>query len=180
MSGKRAAALHIPGLTKSMYYINSSNRADTPELVDSRVDENGCVNFSWKTYGTCGLYEIRARGSVNLVNFARDGRPMFGGLSVTCSCPHGEEQQALNRRQTGPLSVCKHAGAALASVVDPQASARNAALRDKRKVELQKTALTEANRSTKMGEFVQENGAPLVYLVVHDKEPQDSGSDWTD
>lgn len=70
---------------------------------------------------------------------------MFGGLSVTCSCPSGKEQQALNKRQTSHLSVCKHAGAALASMVDPQASDQNAALQDKRKAHLQKTALTEEN-----------------------------------
>jgi uncharacterized Zn finger protein len=68
-------------------------------------------------------------------------RRLGGRFSVICSCPDGERQAYVCTR----LSICKHAAAALETVVD-----RDAAVRKKEKMEEdRKKAVAERERKAK-------------------------------
>lgn len=104
----------IPGLTWQAFVAGSWHSAPTPELVRSEVSPSG-VSFEWRAVGSA-VYLITATG--------RAGPP--GGLDVSCSCPDGAKQSAATAT-SGRLHVCKHAAAALQSVLDPAAVAAGAA-----------------------------------------------------
>eukprot|EP00536_Pseudo-nitzschia_multiseries_P011891 jgi/Psemu1/30423/gm1.30423_g len=130
----------IPGLVREAYYEASSRKvATTPTLIksaltkidggkrtgdgigddDSNVDAT-TAHFEWTTTGSLGdFYVIRAIGALK---WARDYRNQFvaQGLEVECTCAHGEKQ-AIISKSLGKIVVCKHASAALASVLDPYA-----------------------------------------------------------
>ena len=74
-------------------------------------------------------------GSVKVIRWGTNDLPVYGGLSVHCSCPDGERQKAASIR--GALHVCKHAAAALDSVIDPGAGTLLQAAAKKRKADLE-------------------------------------------
>eukprot|EP00537_Pseudo-nitzschia_pungens_P010111 CAMPEP_0172391410 /NCGR_PEP_ID=MMETSP1061-20121228/7817_1 /TAXON_ID=37318 /ORGANISM="Pseudo-nitzschia pungens, Strain cf. pungens" /LENGTH=301 /DNA_ID=CAMNT_0013122023 /DNA_START=28 /DNA_END=933 /DNA_ORIENTATION=- len=122
----------IPGLVREAYYEGSSRKAGkTPILIKSIInrtngkqhtgdDDATTVHFEWTTTGSFGdFYVIRAVGEIKWV---QDSRKQFvaQGLEVECTCPNGEKQSII-AKSIGKIVVCKHASAALATVLDPSA-----------------------------------------------------------
>ena len=98
-----------------MFTQGSRHQADVPELLTFEIRE-GAVEAEWRATGS-SVYAVTARGEVR-VSFDERGKPHYDGLKVRCSCPDGERQNASSDR-----SLCKHAFAAIQSVVDPDADA---------------------------------------------------------
>lgn len=116
-----SSQLIIPGLFKEVYVAGSRHSAGAPELIRSNVDDDNTVSFEWKAVGS-SVYTIIAKGSVTIVGWDVHGHPKFDSFEVECSCPDGERQRTISQ-QRGKLYVCKHAKAALDSVVDPNGKA---------------------------------------------------------
>jgi hypothetical protein len=83
------------------------------------------VEFRWKAKGT-SIYSVTAIGKLRYEN------DKFVGLNVDCSCPDGERQKILSRRND-EIIVCKHGAAALKSVEDPDAIVAAAAAAKRQK-----------------------------------------------
>eukprot|EP00961_Rhodomonas_salina_P055163 741063-Rhodomonas_salina.1 len=183
---KRSSAPVIPNLVREAYVCGSSHKAETPELVRSHLKNDGVtVDFQWQAYGT-RVYTVNVRGAVKVswsdARGARD-EAVYGGLQVQCSCPNAKIQ-AKDSSKIKKLIVCKHAYAALESVLDLHATAKMSKVvnREKQQQEQEQEIMADESRSEALAQMVtqqkQQGRAPLVYLVIHDKEPQDSGSDY--
>lgn len=108
----------IPGLVKDAYTAGSRHTAETPQLIKSNIDDIE-FDFEWKASGS-RVYSVIAKGSLVIKDFDSKGKPIFdhNNFHVTCSCPDGSRQREQNCIQPGKLYVCKHAKAALDSVID--------------------------------------------------------------
>ena len=123
----------IPGLIPQAFARGSPNTAPTPQLVRARIDKDtGRFKVEWNAKGS-QVYRVTANGVLRIVAWTEqhDGSalPVFdkGSFHASCDCPDGTRQQRFNERhgQTSgsyvQLRVCKHAAAALESVLDPEA-----------------------------------------------------------
>lgn len=97
--------------------------APTPKLIRSEIGEGSAVNVEWEASGS-STYQVTAKGSVVIASWDKSGNPVFqadptdvGCLRVTCSCPDGQRQR-VSSLSSRKLVVCKHAKAALDSVLD--------------------------------------------------------------
>lgn len=110
----------IPGLSVSAFEKGSRHSAPTPSLVKANIQDNDdVVDFEWRAKGTLGEYVITARGKLTY-GPNHCGDLVYSGLKVVCSCPDGERQNVASMERTR-IVVCKHAAAALQSVLDPTA-----------------------------------------------------------
>jgi hypothetical protein len=105
----------IPGLVRGAYIAGSRHSADTPELIHSKVNGNA-VDFKWEAVGS-SVYTITAKGEVQCTATSH-----AKSLKVVCSCPDGARQELISRKSRELLYVCKHAKAALDSVLDDAAN----------------------------------------------------------
>ena len=80
---------------------------------------------------------MRATGSVKVLSWNDNESPVYGGLSVECTCPDGVRQKTASIR--GRLYVCKHAAAALESVADKGAPSMLEAAIKKRKYDMEES-----------------------------------------
>jgi len=111
----------IPGLVKEAYVAGSRHSVPSPDLTRSDVDGTS-ADFEWKAIGS-DVYKVVAKGSVVIIGWSGDGRPRFDSESfhATCSCPDGARQR-VESINSGKVYVCKHAEAALDSVLDSAAA----------------------------------------------------------
>lgn len=119
----------IPGLVRQVYTEGSRYCADAPTLTKSVVkdaDENESkqVDFEWFARGSLGHYDITAKGAVVVKDWV-GAKPIFDltKFHVKCSCPDGDRQASSTfSSKFEKLYVCKHAAAALESVLDMDAA----------------------------------------------------------
>lgn len=107
----RIDASHIELLTPNMFVAGSRHSAATPALKRFEVHDGGTVDVEWEATGS-SVYSVSARGRVR-VSFDERGRLRGEGLAVRCTCPDAARQSGVH--------LCKHAYAAIQSVVDPDA-----------------------------------------------------------
>ena len=101
----------IPGLVRGDYVAGSRHTAGTPQLIRSEVnDGDESVDFRWQAVGS-SIYTVTAQGALT---GSDDG---VNDFKVICSCPDGDSQRAASRTSNRRY-VCKHAKAALDSVID--------------------------------------------------------------
>ena len=128
---RKVASGCIPGLTPHAYIDGGAVRAETPTLLTSQVDDDGAsFSFTWRASGS-STYTVTAQGLIKLLRWEDGKHPVYGGLSVSCSCPSGFSMKMVHPQQDGKVRVCKHGGAALRSVHDAGAIeelARDAAI----------------------------------------------------
>lgn len=106
----------IPSLRRGMVVKPSWNTAPTPTLNSFKVSGKGRVKVEWTATGT-DVYKVKARGHIEGY-VGSDGCEYYDKhFSVSCSCPDGQRQRRESMRSNRIL-VCKHAHAALLSVLD--------------------------------------------------------------
>lgn len=111
----------IPGLiAQSVCKGTRHDAAYIPEMIWAVVDyETGECHIEWrarKSDGTDYWYEIEAIGIPRVE--IEYGEFVCRGLSVTCTCPDSRNRQEKASCQENRLIVCKHAAAALETVLD--------------------------------------------------------------
>ena len=156
---------HIPGLGTEAFVKGSWHEAPNPTLVRSEVSANG-IDFEWSAQGT-QVYKVTAKGALRVCD-AAPGGVQLKALDVRCSCPDGVRQQ-LATAMGGKLHVCKHAAAALRTVLDPAVKAREAEqqkLREQERVKRQ--ALLAAERAKQDAEMPGER-ARIEYGLTNQK-----------
>ena len=117
---------HIPGLGIQAFVKGSWNQTQAPTLLRSVVSSDR-IDFEWSAHGT-QVYKVTAKAALRRSDEASGG-VQLEALDVRCSCPDGVKQH-LATAVGGKLHVCKHAAAALATVLDPTMKAREAAAFD--------------------------------------------------
>lgn len=132
----------IPGLVKDAYVAGSWHTAGTPELLKSDVNGTS-VDFRWQAIGS-SVYTITAKGEVHMTGSILDNKV----FKVVCSCPDGDRQRDATR-SSNKLYVCKHAKAALDSVLDTSAVAK---LKEERKL----AAVEAAKKADERRQFLNE------------------------
>lgn len=135
-----ASNLFIPGLVKSVYNAGSRHSAPVPTRVRSDVQES-ISDFEWEAEGN-SVYRVTAKGSI-VAKSESDTAFDFNAFRVNCTCPDGARQSLLSL-QTKRLYVCKHAKAALDSVIDPGAEK---ALHARRQEQIEQAKITRAKRA---------------------------------
>lgn len=111
----------IPGLVKKVYIQGSRHSAkEPPELIRFDLSEEK-ADFEWKAKGSkTEPYTITAKGSINAKHSEEGYEFDFLSFQVKCSCPDGDRQR-LASLKTKKHYVCKHAFAALNTVLDENA-----------------------------------------------------------
>jgi hypothetical protein len=123
---RKSAAPCIPCLLPQTYKDCGAKTAKTPELVEHVVYNDGRFRFVWSAISSSPYvkstgptrYDVTASGQIHL-RYDDRGRPVYGGLMVSCSCPNMKKWQG--KLEDGVICVCKHAAAALRSVHDEAA-----------------------------------------------------------
>jgi hypothetical protein len=113
---------HIPGLGTQAYVNGSWHQTPNPTLLRSVVSADH-IDFEWSAQGT-QVYRVTAKGALR-TNEEASGGVRLVALDVRCSCPDGVKQH-LATAVGGKLHVCKHAAAALTTVLDPTMKALEA------------------------------------------------------
>lgn len=112
---------YFPGLVKEAYKSGSNNRAHTPKLISLLQRDDGKIDAFWQALGSAGdTYSIRAGGSITKTE--ANGKLHYSGLNVSCDCI-----DAKKKSNCGSNLLCKHAFAALNSVIDHACTASTAA-----------------------------------------------------
>ncbi len=109
----------IPGLVKKVYIQGSRHSTqEPPELIRSDFRE-GEAEFEWRAKGS-KTYTVTAKGSITAI-YSDEGYGFdFKSFQVKCSCPDGNRQRLLSLKRKQHY-VCKHAFAALNTVLDQKA-----------------------------------------------------------
>mmetsp|Transcript_20682 Transcript_20682/g.44925 ORF Transcript_20682/g.44925 Transcript_20682/m.44925 type:complete len:304 (+) Transcript_20682:32-943(+) len=136
-----ASSLFIPGLVRGVYSAGSRHSAPVPTLVRSDVEES-ISDFEWEAHGS-QTYKITAKGSIVMKVESDTVAFDFTTFRVNCTCPDGDRQSLLSL-QTKRLYVCKHAKAALDSVIDPSAEK---AQHTRRQEQMEQAGIVRARRA---------------------------------
>lgn len=109
----------IPGLVHQAFSKGSHHHTSIPALKSFELNDDGNVEVEWEARGS-SVYKVAARGALKLASWDAGNAPRYKGLVVKCSCPDGARRYVV-ALERGTLVLCKHAYAALETVVDTEA-----------------------------------------------------------